>query len=260
VLSFSRPGGIHGVTLSGMRQLATRYAPFNTVLRTAHSRGASLSSRRDGGARRRGHNVARGRRRELVVGRSVESLRAEALRAAVAGQTGQMISLVEGDVVLPEVPTRTWRRGRALDRLSGAIFPRSGARKLGIVGCCALRSRGREFRRPDAAGEGFGGSHRSDRRGGSLVLLATMPSAGAFASSLKRCTEVGTGHAARILAKQFRGVRVNVVAPARPWRAWPKRASSSGKYDGTYRVAPSEVWRPEDIGARGANFPRPTDT
>src|ERR1700687_2549093 len=40
---------------------------------------------------------------KLVVGFRSNRDRAEALRAAVAGQTGETISLVKGDLVLPEV-------------------------------------------------------------------------------------------------------------------------------------------------------------
>src|SRR6202790_4553976 len=40
---------------------------------------------------------------KLIVGFRSNRARAEALGAAVAGQTGETISLVEGDLVLPEV-------------------------------------------------------------------------------------------------------------------------------------------------------------
>src|SRR5258708_24293076 len=66
---------------------------------------------------------------KLVVGLRSNRSRAEALRAAVAGQCGQMISLVEGDVVLPEVRHAYLEAAASLGPLEGgAIFPGDPAR------------------------------------------------------------------------------------------------------------------------------------
>src|SRR5258708_19452634 len=61
---------------------------------------------------------------KLVVGFRSNRARAEALRAAVASQTGQKISLVEGDLVLPEVRRAYIDAAASLGLVEGApIFP-----------------------------------------------------------------------------------------------------------------------------------------
>src|ERR1700680_1288722 len=66
---------------------------------------------------------------KLVVGFRSNRARAEALRTAVAGQTGETISLVEGDPVLPEGRRGHFAAAGSLGPLEGAaIFPGDPAR------------------------------------------------------------------------------------------------------------------------------------
>src|SRR6266446_6723558 len=135
--------------------------------------------------------------------------RAEALRAAVAGQCGQMISLVEGDVVLPEVRHAYLEAAASLGPLEGgAIFPGDPARvSLESLDAVALRS------------------------SWDANFVGPM-----------------------ILAKQFRGVRVNVVAPGATVAGMAEASVSSGKYDAYVSSgAIPRFGRPEDI-ARAVRF------
>ena len=79
---------------------------------------------------------------KLVVGFRSNRARAEALRAAVAGQTGASISLVEGDLVLPEVRRAYLDAAADLGPLEGgAIFPGDPARvSWESLDAAALRS------------------------------------------------------------------------------------------------------------------------
>jgi 3-oxoacyl-[acyl-carrier protein] reductase len=91
--------------------------------------------------------------------------------------------------------------------------------------------------------------------GGSIVLLATMQAVAAFESSLNYAVpKAALVHAARILAKQWRGVRVNVVAPGATVAGMAEASVSAGKYD-PYLASGAipRFGRPEDI-ARAVRF------
>ena len=91
--------------------------------------------------------------------------------------------------------------------------------------------------------------------GGSLVLLGTMQAVAPFASSVNYAApKAALVHAARILAKQFRRVRVNIVAPGATLAGMAEASVSSGKYDSFVAGgAISRFGRPEDI-ARAVRF------
>src|ERR1700731_2801300 len=66
---------------------------------------------------------------KLVVGFRSNRARAEALRAAVAAQTGETISLIDGDLILPEVRRSYLDAAAGLGHIEGgAIFPGDPAR------------------------------------------------------------------------------------------------------------------------------------
>jgi len=195
---------------------------------------------------------------KLVVGFRSNRSRAEALRAAVAGQCGQMISLVEGDVVLPEVRHAYLEAAASLGPLEGgAIFPGDPARvSWESLDAVALRSSwDANFVGPMLLAKDLAVAMEQNGRGGSLVLLATMQALAPFSSSLNYAApKAALVHAARILAKQFRGVRVNVVAPGATVAGMAEASVSSGKYDAYVSSgAIPRFGRPEDI-ARAVRF------
>ena len=89
----------------------------------------------------------------------------------------------------------------------------------------------------------------------SIVLLATMQAFTAFSSSLNYAApKAALVHAARVLAKQWSRVRVNVVAPGATVAGMAEASVSAGKYDAfVQRGAISRFGRPEDV-ARAARF------
>src|SRR5258706_13553655 len=199
---------------------------------------------------------------KLVVGFRSNRARAEALRAAVAGQTGETISLVEGDLVLPEVRHAYLDAAAGLGPLEGgAIFPGDPARvSWDALDATALRnSWDANFVGPMLLTKDLAAAIKQNGRGGSLVLLATMQAVAPFASSVNYAApKAALVHAARILAKQFRSVRVNVVAPGATVAGMAEASVSGGKYDHyifSGRVA--RFGRPEDIARAGGFFLEP---
>jgi NAD(P)-dependent dehydrogenase (short-subunit alcohol dehydrogenase family) len=195
---------------------------------------------------------------KLVVGFRSNRARAEALRAAVASQTGEAISLVEGDLVLPEVRRAYLDAAASLGSLEGcAIFPGDPARvSWDDLDAAALRnSWDAKFVGPMLLTKDLAAGMEQNGRGGSLVLLATMQAVAPFASSVNYAApKAALVHAARILAKQFRSVRVNVVAPGATVAGMAEASVSGGKYDNYISSgAIARFGRPEDI-ARAVRF------
>jgi NAD(P)-dependent dehydrogenase (short-subunit alcohol dehydrogenase family) len=195
---------------------------------------------------------------KLVVGFRANHTRAEALRAAVAGQTGQMISLVEGDLVLPEVRRAYLEAAASLGTLEGgAIFAGDPARvSWESLDAVALRgSWEANFVGPMLLAKDLAEAIERTGRGGSLVLLATMQALAPFVASLNYAApKAALVHAARILAKQFLEVRVNVVAPGATVAGMAEASVSGGKYDAYVSSgAIPRFGRPEDI-ARAVRF------
>jgi NAD(P)-dependent dehydrogenase (short-subunit alcohol dehydrogenase family) len=195
---------------------------------------------------------------KVVVGFRSNRARAEALRAAVASQTGEKISLVEGDLVLPEVRRAYLDAAADLGPLEGgAIFPGDPARvSWDDLDAAALRnSWDANFVGPMLLAKDLAASMEQNGRGGSLVLLATMQAVAPFASSVNYAApKAALVHAARILAKQFRSVRVNVVAPGATVAGMAEASVSGGKYDNYISSgAIPRFGRPEDV-ARAVRF------
>jgi len=91
--------------------------------------------------------------------------------------------------------------------------------------------------------------------GGSIVLLATMQALAPFAGSLNYAApKAALVHAAKILAQQWKNVRVNVVAPGATVAGMAEASVSSGKYDSyVANGAVPRFGRPEDV-ARAVRF------
>jgi len=211
----------------------------------------------------------------LIVGYRANRARAEALKQAIEDRYAQKITLVEGDIAKPEV------RGAYLDaaaNVSGrskeggvlhaaAIFPGDPAR----VSFESLSRKAMEssleanYLAPVLLAKDLGTAMESSAEdassplraagGGSIVLLATMQAVTAFPSSLNYAApKAALVHAARILAAQWKHVRVNVVAPGATLAGMAEASVSSGKYDSfVEKGAIPRFGRPEDI-ARAVRF------
>jgi NAD(P)-dependent dehydrogenase (short-subunit alcohol dehydrogenase family) len=194
----------------------------------------------------------------LVVGYRANRKRAEALRRTIAEQFGQTLALVEGDLAEPAVRRAYLETVRTQGApLAGAvIFPGDPARvQWDALDDAALEASLRaNYVSPLLLAKELG-TVMEQAAGGSIVLLATMQAVAAFESSLNYAVpKAALVHAARILAKQWRGVRVNVVAPGATVAGMAEASVSAGKYD-PYLASGAipRFGRPEDI-ARAVRF------
>jgi NAD(P)-dependent dehydrogenase (short-subunit alcohol dehydrogenase family) len=195
----------------------------------------------------------------LVVGYRANRERAEALRRAIAEQFGETLALVEGDLADPAV-RQAYReavqaRGGALYGL--VIFTGDPARaKWESLEAAAVEASLRaNYVAPLLLAKDLGGAMEQASSGGSVVLLATMQAVAVFESSVNYAApKAALVHAARILAKQWRSVRVNVVAPGATLVGMAEASVSAGKYDAHIASgAMARFGRPEDI-ARAVRF------
>jgi len=195
----------------------------------------------------------------LVVGYRTNRPRAEALRRELGKQFDVTLRLVEGDVALPEVRRAYVDAATALGGPpSGAvIFPGDPARvKWESLDAAAVEASLRaNYVGPLLLAKELGSTMEQSADGGSIVLLASMQALAAFESSLNYAApKAALVHAARILARQWRRVRVNVVAPGATVAGMAETSVAAGKYDPYLESgAISRFGRPEDV-ARAVRF------
>lgn len=195
----------------------------------------------------------------LVVGYRSNRARAEALARAIEQQCGQKLALVEGNIAEPGVRRAYLDAASSLGLpLRGAvIFPGDPARvNWESLDRNALSSSlEANYIAPILLAKDLGEAMEQSKSGGSLVLLATMQAVGVFESSLNYAApKAALVHAARILARQWQRVRVNIVAPGATVAGMAEASVSSGKYDSfVENGAIARFGRPEDI-ARAVRF------
>jgi NAD(P)-dependent dehydrogenase (short-subunit alcohol dehydrogenase family) len=197
----------------------------------------------------------------LVVGYRSNRARAEALSRAIEQQFGLKLAFVQGDIADPAVRRAyldaTHAAGLGVPPYGVVIFPGDPAR----VKFEALDRQTMEasvlanYLAPILLAKDLGGAMEDARSGGSIVLLASMQAVAPFDSSLNYAApKAALLHAARILAKQWKNVRVNVVAPGATVVGMAEASTSSGKYDSMILSgAISRFGRPEDV-ARAVRF------
>lgn len=195
----------------------------------------------------------------LVVGYRANRQRAQELAGAIEAQFQNKITLVEGDISSPAV-RQAYRDAAAAfgAPLQGAaIFPGDPARaKLESLDRDALvASLEANYVGPVLLARDLGTVIEQGEAGGGLVLLATMQAVAPFESSLNYAApKAALIHAARVLARQWSRVRVNVVAPGATVAGMAETSVSAGKYDSFVgnRSIP-RFGRPEDV-ARAVRF------
>ena len=195
----------------------------------------------------------------LVVGYRSNRERAEALVKVVEEQTKQKIVLVAGELLNAEVRKEYLQAaGKLGGALAGvAIFPGDPARakweELDEVAIeASLRA---NYVGPVLLAKELGTAMAASREGGSLVLMGTMQAVAAFEGSLNYAApKAALLQAAKVLAKQWKNVRVNVVAPGATVAGMAEASVSSGKYDSAIESgAIQRFGRPEDV-ARAVRF------
>lgn len=191
----------------------------------------------------------------LVVGYRANRERAEALERAMREQFAAELRLVAGDIA--EAGTRK----KYLEAAGGApeavaVFPGDAARvKAEELDREAMRrSLEANFVGPALLARELGAA-MEQASGGSVVLLATMQAVAAFSGSLNYGpAKAALVHAARVLAKEWKRVRVNVVAPGATVAGMAEASVSAGKYDSFVESgAIARFGRPEDV-ARAVRF------
>ena len=194
----------------------------------------------------------------VVAGFRSNRARAETLQRAIEEQFGQKISLVGGDISKAET------RRAFLDAVQktktplagAAIFPGDPARVAfdALDRDALLSGLEANYVGPLLLAKEIGQAmEQSDE--GSIVLLASMQAVGIFPSSLNYAvSKAALVHAARILAQQWRRVRVNVVAPGATMAGMGAESIRSGKYDKyVENGAITRFGHPEDV-ARAVRF------
>ncbi|MFZ3214705.1 MAG: SDR family oxidoreductase [Candidatus Acidiferrales bacterium] len=195
----------------------------------------------------------------LVVGFRANRERAEALRRALEASFPCSITLVEGDIAAAEVrQAYLSAAARIAAPLAGAaIFPGDPARVAfeNLNRETLLASLESNYVGPVLLARELGESMERGAQDGSVVLLSSMQALAAFPSSLNYAApKAALLHAARILAQQWRHVRVNVVAPGATVAGMATASVQSGKYDRYIAGgAISRFGRPEDV-ARAVRF------
>lgn len=196
----------------------------------------------------------------VVAGYRANRERAESLARAIKEQFGQEIALVAGD--LAEAATRkayldaAAKLGGAVAPAAVAIFPGDPARVTfeALDREAMLASLEANYVGPVLLAKELGAAMEAGA-GGSIVLLATMQAVAAFSGSLNYGPpKAALVHAARVLAKQWGRVRVNVVAPGATVAGMAESSVSAGKYDSFVADgAITRFGRPEDV-ARAVRF------
>ncbi len=200
----------------------------------------------------------------LIVGYRANRRRAEALRDTIADQFGQTVRLVEGDLAEPAVRRAYLDAAAEMgEALAGAaIFSGDPARVASesLDAGAMEASLHANYVAPVLLAKELGSAMEAGA-GGSIVLLASMQAVEASVASLNYAApKAALAHAARILAKQWKQVRVNVVAPGATLVGMAEASVSAGKYD-VYRAsgAIARFGRPEDVARAVRFFLEPDD-
>lgn len=195
----------------------------------------------------------------LIVGFRQNHDRAERLRDAIKREFGLEFELVEGDLCDAGVRQRYIEAAaRSAAPVTGvAIFAGDSARvPFSQVNREAMvASLESNYVGPVLLAKDLGQAMEDEKIAGSIVLLATMQAVAPFSSSLNYAApKAALVHASRILAQQWNGVRVNVVAPGATTSGMASPSVQSGKYDKYIENgAISRFGRPEDV-ARAVRF------
>jgi len=202
---------------------------------------------------------------KLVVGYRANRQRAEALAKAVEEQTKQKIVLVAGELLNPKVRSEYLQ---AAEQLGGApagaaIFPGDPARvKWEELNAEKMEASLRaNYVGPVLLAKALGTAMAASREGGSLVLMGTMQAVATFEGSLNYAApKAALVQAAKILAKQWKNVRVNVVAPGATVAGMAEASVSGGKYDAAIESGAIERFgRAEDVARAVRFFLEPDD-
>jgi NAD(P)-dependent dehydrogenase (short-subunit alcohol dehydrogenase family) len=189
---------------------------------------------------------------QVVVAYRQDTARAEKLAGVLNSRGPGKVHLVEGDLRQPEARHRLVEKGAAVGEIYGLVnFLGDPARCdfATLEDCAMADSLATNYIVPVLLARDVA-THMVERKiAGSLVFLASMQAVAEFEGSVNYAgAKAALVHAARILARQWGSLRVNVVAPGVTISGMARASLESGKYD-AYRskgIIP-RFGRPEDV-------------
>jgi NAD(P)-dependent dehydrogenase (short-subunit alcohol dehydrogenase family) len=196
---------------------------------------------------------------QLVVGYRANRARAEELQTTIEENFKRKILLVPGDLARLETKRNYAAAVEELRTpLAGVvIFAGDPARVTfeNLDRDALMTSLETNYVGPVLLARELGETMERSPQGGSIVFLGTMQALSAFPSSLNYAgPKAALVHAAKILAQQWRHVRVNVVAPGATLAGMAAASIQSGKYDAQIETgAIKRFGYPEDV-ARAVRF------
>lgn len=190
---------------------------------------------------------------QVVVGYQSNRARAEKLAAAINTRGPGRAHLVEGDLRRSEARRALLEKAAALTgTLYGLVsFLGDPARveSTALDEGALHNSLSTNYIVPLLLAKLAGEHMLGHKVAGSLVFLATMQAVAPFEGSVNYAgAKAALVHAARVLATQWSGLRVNVVAPGVTTAGMAQASIESGKYDPyVRRGAIPRFGRPEDV-------------
>jgi len=192
----------------------------------------------------------------LVLSYRSNRARAEAFQEFLSSEYGTPVELVEGDIGDAEVRRRSVAAADAMnDGIYGLVcFTGDPARvKFDVAEASHLEeSLGENYLSPLLLARESAASMQARHTPGAIVLISSMQAVAVFESSINYAgPKAALIHAARILAKQWRGsdgIRVNVVAPGVNKAGMALASIETGKYDPYIEEGKiPRFGRPEDV-------------
>ena len=196
---------------------------------------------------------------QLVVGYRANRARAEELQTAIEENFKRKILLVPGDLARLETKRNYAAAVEELRTpLAGVVIFAGNPARVPFENLdrdALMTSLETNYVGPILLARELGETMERGPHGGSMVFLGTMQALSAFPSSLNYAApKAALVHAAKILAQQWRHVRVNVVAPGATLAGMAAASIQSGKYD--TQIESGAIKRfgyPEDV-ARAVRF------
>jgi NAD(P)-dependent dehydrogenase (short-subunit alcohol dehydrogenase family) len=171
----------------------------------------------------------------LILGYRSSRDRAEALAGVITARAGTPPILIAGALEDADVRARYRQAAERLGGLDGlAIFAGRPARipPQQLTRDALVAALEPNFIGPVLLARELGEDMEARARPGSIVLLASMQAVAPFSSSLAYGpAKAALAQAARVLARQWRYVNVNVVAPGVTLAGMAQASVAAGKYD-----------------------------
>lgn len=189
----------------------------------------------------------------VLVGYRQDRARAESLARALNARGGGRVHLAEGDLRQPEARARLLETAAGVPGEIYALVSFLGDPARGDFASLDDRafaeSLATNYTAPVLLARDVARVMLERKVSGSLVFLASMQAVAEFEGSINYAgAKAALVHAARILARQWGSLRVNVVAPGVTMSGMARSSIQAGKYDAYVRQGTiARFGRPEDV-------------